>query len=160
MGHLNDELASADAKKRQKDRQSLMAAAENAVKARMQSMDQQVFEQTGKVSPAMMEEWEAKARARAAADSEKRMETHGKVHIGGGKYMDQSEITAIAAGRMQPTLDDINNSAEKSRTREEDIRLDMERKKEEQDVQKQRDKDVKGDIQVQAGKQPCVRLKS
>ncbi|KAI9720909.1 MAG: hypothetical protein M1828_005479 [Chrysothrix sp. TS-e1954] len=149
MGKLNDELASADAKKRTKDRQSLMAAAENAVKARMHSMDQQVFEETGKVSPAMMEEWEAKARARAAADSEKRMETHGKVHIGGGKYMDQSEVNAIAASRLQPTLDDINSSAEKSRAREEEIRLDTERKKEEQDVEKHRDKEVKVDIQRQ-----------
>ena len=122
MSLFNDKLAQVDAKKRQQDRDSLMAAAQRNVKASMHGMDEKVFNETGKASPAMMEEWEAKAAARAKADSEARMVNHGRVNIGGGKYLDQSEVDAIAARRVQPTLDEITAKAEKQRARDEELR--------------------------------------
>lgn len=126
MSLFKDELAQVDAKKRQRDRDALMAAAQRNVKASMTGMDEQVFNQTGKASPAMMEEWEAKAKARAKADSDARMVNHGRVNIGGGKYLDQSEVDAIAAGRVQPTLDEITAKAEKQRARDEELRRQQE----------------------------------
>lgn len=125
MSLFNDKLAEVDATKRQKDRDSLMAAAQRNVKASMHGMDERVFNETGKASPAMMEEWEAKASARAKADSEARMVNHGRVNIGGGKYLDQSEINAIAAQRVQPTLDEITAKAEKQRARDEQLRQEQ-----------------------------------
>lgn len=122
MSLFSDKLAQVDLKKRQTDRDLLMAAAQRNVKARMSGMDEKVFNETGKVSPAMMEEWEAKAKAKAQAESEVRMVNHGKVHIGGGKFLDQSEVDAIAAAKVQPTLDEITETAEKHRARDEELR--------------------------------------
>ncbi|KAI4236512.1 MAG: hypothetical protein LQ349_002499 [Xanthoria aureola] len=122
MSLFKDELAQVDAKKRQKDRDALMAAAQRNVRASITGMDERVFNETGKASPAMTEEWEAKAKARAKADSDARMVNHGRVNIGGGKYLDQSEVDAIAAGRVQPTLDEITEKAEKQRARDEELR--------------------------------------
>ncbi|KAG9720774.1 hypothetical protein KCU60_g18103, partial [Aureobasidium melanogenum] len=114
MSSLNNSVAQQD-EKRNQDRAALLAAAEKRVQAQMHTMDEQVYQQTGQVTPAMMEEWEAKARARATAQSEDRQRNFGKVNIGGGKYMDQSELDAIAQSRLKPTLDEINDNAEKKR---------------------------------------------
>ena len=122
MSLFTDTLAQVDGKKRQKDRDSLMAAAQRNVRASMSAQDERVFNETGKVSPAMMAEWEAKARAKAEADSEARMVNHGMVSIGGGKYLDQSEVDAIAAAKVQPTLDEITVTAERHRARDEELR--------------------------------------
>lgn len=126
MSSFKDELAQVDAKKRQKDRDALMAAAQRNVRASMTGMDEQVFNQTGKASPAMMEEWETKAKARAKADSDARMVNHGRVNIGGGKFLDQSEVDAIAAVKVQPTLDEITAKAERQRARDEELRRQQE----------------------------------
>ena len=126
MSIFNNKLAEVDAKKRQKDRDSLIAAAQRNVTKSMQGMDEKVFADTGKASPAMMAEWEAKARARAEAESKTRMVNHGKVDIGGGRFMDQSEVEAIAATRVQPTLDEITKKAEADRALDEKRRLEAE----------------------------------
>lgn len=122
MSLFTDKLAQVDNKKRQKDRDSLLAAAQRNVRASMTAQDERVFNETGKVSPAMMAEWEAKAKAKAEAESSTRMVNHGKVNIGGGRYMDQSEIDAIASARVQPTLDEVTVTAEKHRARDEELR--------------------------------------
>ncbi|KAI5235714.1 hypothetical protein E4T43_09075 [Aureobasidium subglaciale] len=142
MSSLNNSVAQQD-EKRNQDRAALLAAAEKKVQAQMHLMDEQVFQQTGQVTPAMMEGWEAKARARASADSENRQRNFGKVSIGGGRYMDQSELDAIAQSRLQPTLDQINADAEKKRAREEELRLDQEQRRRTQMSEKEREKEVK-----------------
>jgi hypothetical protein len=123
MNTFNTKLAEAD-KKRLGDRERLLAAAERKVQAQMSEMDEKVFNETGKMSPAMMEDWDNRARAKAAAASQVRMHNHGKVDIGGGKFLDQSEIDAIALANIKPTLDEINDTAEKQRARDEEIRLE------------------------------------
>ena len=147
MSMFTDKLAQVDNKKRQKDRDSLLAAAQRNVRASMTAQDEKVFNETGKVSPAMMAEWEAKAKAKAEAESSTRMVNHGKVNIGGGRYMDQSEVDAIAAAKVQPTLDEVTATAEKQRARDEELRqqqLERERiaAEKEQD-QKLRDQQTK-----------------
>ena len=130
MSLFTGKLDQVDNKKRQKDRESLMAVAQRNVRASMTGMDQKVYNETGKISPAMMEEWEAKAKAKAQAESETRMVNHGRVNIGGGKFLDQSEIDAIAAAKVQPTLDEITTKAEKDRARDEELRqMQLERER-------------------------------
>ncbi|KAL8943638.1 MAG: hypothetical protein Q9216_000926 [Gyalolechia sp. 2 TL-2023] len=132
MSLFKDEVAQVDAKKRQRDRDALLEAAKRNVRANMTGMDERVFNETGKASPAMVEDWEAKATARAKADSDARMVNHGRVNIGGGKYLDQSEVDAIAAGRVQPTLDEITLKAEKQRARDEELRQQQEEREQEE----------------------------
>ena len=156
MSLFSNKLAQVDEKKRQRDRQALMAAAQRNVTARLHGMDEKVFAETGKASPAMMEEWEVKATARAEADSKTRMVNHGKVNIGGGKYLDQAEVDAIALARIQPTLDEINIKAEKQRAREEEIRLDNEERKRLAQEEKRREMELKAEQKRAKGKRTVV----
>ncbi|GAM84690.1 hypothetical protein ANO11243_026890 [Dothideomycetidae sp. 11243] len=143
MSQFSKELDAVDQKKRQTDRAALLVAAEKKVQAQMKGIDAKVFAETGKVSPAMMEEWEAKAREKAMRDSEKRTENFGKANIGGGRYMEQSEIEAIAAARLKPTLDEITENAEKRRAKDEEIRLAIEEKKRQEIRDKQNKQEAK-----------------
>ncbi|KAL9079627.1 MAG: hypothetical protein Q9157_001512 [Trypethelium eluteriae] len=145
MSEFQDQVKQVDAKKRQKDRENLLAAAERSVQSRLHAMDERVFAETGKVSPAMLEEWEAKARAKAAKESESRMQNRGLIDVGGGKLLEQSEIDRIAAERVQPTLDEVNHEAEQHRARDEEMRLDAEEKKRHAQVEKDRDRETKAE---------------
>jgi hypothetical protein len=73
----------------------------------------------------------------------------GRVHVGGGKYLDQSEIDAIAKTRLQPTLDEISDKAEKQRARDEEIRLEQERLRQEQETEKRRQAEIKRELKEQ-----------
>lgn len=156
MSIFNDKLAQVDAKKRQKDRDSLMAAAQRNVTNRMTGIDEKVFADTGKVSPAMMADWEAKARVKAEADSSARIMNHGKINVGGGMMMDQSEVDAIARARVQPTLDEISEKAEAHRARDEELRQAAEERKrlaeEQTKLEKERDTKTKGEWRRFKGK--------
>jgi hypothetical protein len=72
-------------KQRTDDRARLLAAAEKRVHQQMQNMDQKVFEDTGKPTQAMIDDWESKAMAKAERDRADRDQHPGKTHIGGGK---------------------------------------------------------------------------
>ncbi|KAF4550312.1 Eisosome-like protein [Elsinoe fawcettii] len=143
MNQFNKDIETLDEKKRNSDRAALLAAAEKKVQAQMKSMDEKVYAETGTVSQAKLDEWEAKAREKAGRDSQKRQQNFGKADLGGGKFMEQSEIEAIAAARLKPTLDEINENAEKRRARDEEIRLDMEEKKRQEAGERQREREVK-----------------
>lgn len=124
MSLFNSKVAHVDTIKRQKDRETLMAVAQRNVRVSMYGIDEKVYSETGKVSPAMLQSWEDQAYARAEADSKARLATHGMINLGGGKYLDQSEIDAIAAQKVQPTLDEITEKVEKQKTRDELLRLE------------------------------------
>jgi hypothetical protein len=143
MSLFTSKLAEVDGKKRQADRDALLAAAHRNVTKQMNAMDEKVFSDTGKASPQQRELWERQARERAQRDSDERMVNVGKVHIGGGKFMDQSEIDTIAKTRLQPTLDDITEKAEAQRARDEELRLEQERQKAEAEREKQRQAEIK-----------------
>ncbi|QIW96772.1 hypothetical protein AMS68_002290 [Peltaster fructicola] len=150
MSQFNTALASVDAKKQQTDRDALLAVAQKRVQKSMLDMDAKVFQDTGKVSQAMMDEWETKAKKRATEDAEKREINRGKTHIGAGKYMDTAEIEAIAQARLKPTLDEINENAERRRARDEEIRQE----KEQQERFKQQEK-----LRSKEGKEEWKRFK-
>ena len=145
MSIFQNNLAAVDEKKRQRDREALLAAAQRNVRASMHSMDEEVLQETGKSSPAQREEWAAKARERAQADSTARMENYGKVHIGGGKYLDQADVDAVARSRIQPTLDDINEKAEIQQSREVEIKLEQEEQQRQTELEKQRTEELKAE---------------
>ncbi|KAI9675481.1 MAG: hypothetical protein M1829_003285 [Trizodia sp. TS-e1964] len=146
MTMFTSQLAKVDAGKQQVDREALMAAAQRNVSARMSTMDKKIYSDTGKITPSMMEEWELKARATAEAESKSRMTNYGKVAIGGGKYVEQSDVDAVAAKNVQPFLDEINSKAEKHRALEEEARLDEERRKLTAEEEKARGKDMKDEL--------------
>jgi len=159
MNQFSDSLAGLDARKRETDREAVRLLAQKRVQARLHDMDEKVFMETGKVSPAIKKDWEAKARQKAVADSEKRNQTSGKVHIGGGKFMDQSEINAIAAARVQPTLDEITATAEDQRARDEQNRVDAEHRRFVLETERQRERDNKTELKRVRGKPHRLRRK-
>ncbi|KAF2031807.1 hypothetical protein EK21DRAFT_87837 [Setomelanomma holmii] len=168
MDQFNKQLADVDAKKRENDRKYLIAAAERKVQAQMQGMDKKIYDETGNMSPAMIAQWDEKARQKAVANSETRMENHGKVHIGNGKWMDQSDIDAIAQARIQPTLDEITEKTEKRRAgdekrraAEEERRLELEEKKRREKVEKERAAEIKAEErQVKDEEKRAAKLRS
>ncbi|RMZ92680.1 hypothetical protein DV736_g112, partial [Chaetothyriales sp. CBS 134916] len=146
MSMFQSKLAEVDAKKRQADRDALLEVAHRNVTAKLNKMDKKVFADTGKASPQQRELWERQARERAQRESDERMTNVGRVHVGGGKYLDQSEIDTIARMRLQPTLDDITEKAEQQRARDEETRLDQERQKREAMSEKMRQAEIKQDL--------------
>ena len=143
MSMFSDKLSQVDQKKRQKDRDALLAAAQRNVKAQLQGMDQKVYNETGMVNPTMVTHWEARAHQAAQVNHETRNVNKGKIDIGGGKFMDPSEVNAIATKRVQPVLDDINERAEAERERQAIAKMEEETRKAELEKQKARDREVK-----------------
>ena len=143
MSMFSDKLSQVDEKKRQKDRDSVLAAAQRNVKAQLQSMDQKVYNETGMVNPSMKTDWEAKAHQVAQVNHESRNQNKGKIDIGGGKFMDPHEVNTIAAKRVQPVLDDITTKAENERERQAALRLEAEARQAELERSKARDREVK-----------------
>lgn len=128
MSQFSSNVSQIDAQKRQKDRDALIAAAQRNVTKQLQGIDERVFADTGKVPPSLLSEWEAKAdaAARERGDSRMETETYGKVHIGGGKFIDQSDIDEIAQRNVQPVLDEIQEEADAERERQAAIKAEKE----------------------------------
>ena len=143
MSIFSNRLSEVNKTKQKEDRDALLAAAQRNVKARLHGMDEKVYNETGKVNPTLMSGWEVKAQAAAQLQSESRNENQGKRDIGGGMYMNQEQIDAIAAKRMQPMLDDINEKAENERERLAALKLEEESKKAEQERERERDREAK-----------------
>jgi hypothetical protein len=156
MQEFNQQLADVDAKKREQDRKGLIAAAERKVKAQMQGLDKDIYDKTGKMSNSMVDDWDEKARQRALANSETRMENHGRVNIGNGKWMDQADIDAIAQARLQPTLNEISEKAEKQRALDAERQFELEKKKRQEQEEKARQAEIKAE--EKRGKGEAQRL--
>lgn len=146
MSQLNQNIQDTDMRRREQDRANVMAAAERRVHAQLASMDERVFNDTGKVSQAMQEQWEANARARAQRESTARMQNVGKTYIGQGRFLDQAEIEAIAAARLKPTLDEITETANRRRAYDEQVKLQNEAKERAKISSKQNEEHEKVEI--------------
>ncbi|KAH7336536.1 putative Eisosome protein 1 [Rhexocercosporidium sp. MPI-PUGE-AT-0058] len=143
MSQFSSNLSQVDEKKRQQDRENLIAAAQRNVTKSLHGMDEKVFADTGKIAPSLLNEWEVKAHAAAQANSDTRMENHGKVHIGGGKFINQSEINLVAARNVQPVLDEINEKAEAERERQAALKAEQETQQRKAAEKKAREKEQK-----------------
>lgn len=143
MNLFSNNVSHVDDKKRQRDREALVAAAQRNVNKSLHGMDEQVFADTGKVAPSLLNEWELKAHQAAQAKSEARLENFGKVNIGGGKFVDQSVIDDAAARKIQPVLDEMNTKAEAQRFRDAELRLEEENRRRKSQEAKMREKESK-----------------
>jgi len=148
MSLFSSRLSEVDEQKRQRDRQALLAIAQKNVKAQLEGMDQKVYAETGKVTPAKLSEWELKAHAAAHARSEaRRDENTGKIDLGGGMFMDPKDVGDIAAKRVQPLLDEINAKAAQERERQAALKAEEEARKLEEEKQKARDREIKENLE-------------
>jgi len=143
MSLFSSNLSQVDEKKRAQDREALIAVAQRNVTKSLNGMDQKLFAETGKASPALLSQWEVKAHAAAQANSDARMSNHGKVHIGGGKFLDRSEIDKVAQRNVQPVLDEINEKAEAERERQAALKLEQETIARKAAEKKSREKEAK-----------------
>lgn len=146
MSLFSTRLTEVDESQRAKDRDALLAAAQRNVKAAMEGMDEKVSRDTGRVTSAKLSEWELRAHATAQARSDERKGggvAAGKVDLGGGQYMDRERVEEIAAKRVQPLLDEINEKAEIERKRIVALREEQEKKRLEWEAEKARNAEVK-----------------
>jgi hypothetical protein len=157
----NKNVPDVDMEKRTRDRQALLAAAQRNVKAQMEGMDRRVYEETGRIQPVKMSDWEAKAHSAALLNSETRKaDDHGLIDIGGGRLMSQEEINAIAARNVQPLIDDISHKAEVERERIAALKMDQERQKEKAAREKAHEHEIHDIHKKLKGKchRSCARL--
>lgn len=154
MSLFSTKLDQVDESKRTRDREALLAAAQRNVKATLNGMDEKMYRDQGRVPPAKLNEWEAKAHAAAQARSDTRTagDMTGKVNLGAGQYMDREKVEEIAAKRVQPVLDEINEKAELERQRivaqreeQEKKRLDWEAEKAKNAEAKEHARKLKGE---------------
>ncbi|OAQ85362.1 eisosome protein 1 protein [Purpureocillium lilacinum] len=143
MSMFSTKLSQVDKDKREKDREALLAAAQRNVKARLQGMDEKVYQETGRVNPSMVSDWELKAQQAAQSRHDTRSENRGKIDIGGGKFMSPEEVDAIAARKVQPVLDDINEKTEAERERQAVLKMEEQARRDEAEKQKARDREIK-----------------
>jgi hypothetical protein len=143
MSLFSSNLSQVDAKKRQQDREALIAAAQRNVTKSLHGMDEKVFADTGKVAPSLLSEWEVKAHAAAQAKSDTRMENYGKINIGGGKFINQSAVDLVAQKNVQPVLDEINEKAQAERERVAAAKMEQETQARKAAEQKAREREKK-----------------
>ncbi|KAL2025055.1 hypothetical protein VTK56DRAFT_57 [Thermocarpiscus australiensis] len=128
---------------RAQNRDALLAAAHRNVKAQLRDMDERLRSEKGQVAQINVDDWGRKARAAAQARFDAaNHENVGKVDVGGGKFMDRSEVEAIAARKAQPLLDEINERAEEEKQRRMVDKMEEERRKEEAERDKMREKEI------------------
>ncbi|KAF8245327.1 hypothetical protein K440DRAFT_407545 [Wilcoxina mikolae CBS 423.85] len=132
---LDEDIDRTDRRKRGQDALLLMSTARKNVQTRLSEQDRQIAE-----SRALRKDWLPKATEIAQRQSDQRMQrtqNHGKVDIGGGKYMTQEEIDRIAKRNVRPVIDDINERAEEhhqlKRERREEKAREMARRLDEAD---------------------------
>ncbi|KAI1155761.1 hypothetical protein F4825DRAFT_406471 [Nemania diffusa] len=142
MSLFSNRLSEIDERKRQQDQDLLLTAAQRNVHERLKGMDAKIANETGMVPPPTLTQWELKARAVAQSRALQKDNRQGKVDIGAGMQMDQEDINAIAARKVQPILDEINAKAELEHARQLELRMEMERKKDEQEAEKARQREV------------------
>lgn len=146
MSLFSTRLSQVDESQRARDRDALLAAAQRNVKAAMEGMDEKMYRDTGRVTPAKLSEWELRAHTTAQARSHERQgsgSATGKVDLGGGQFMDRGRVEEIAAKRVQPLLDEINEKAEMERKRIVALREEQEKKRLEWEAEKARNAEIK-----------------
>lgn len=168
MSLFSTRIGEVDQAKRARDREALLAAAQRNVKARMEDMDEIMYQEQGKIAPSKLSEWELKARAAAQARYVPRMEDRtDKVDLGAGVYMDREKIQEIAAKRVQPVLDEINEKAQTEHLRIAALKAEQEKKRLEAEAEKARNAEIKetarhlkGEYNSIARQEPTLKVMS
>ncbi|KAK9452020.1 uncharacterized protein V1518DRAFT_363836, partial [Limtongia smithiae] len=103
----------------------LLAAAQNNVNKEMGKIDKNIRENT------VWGNKEYNAIALAIAEQEihgARSQNSGKIDIGGGRFMTAEEVQEIAKKHVQPVLDELHEKAMEQREKDENARIEKERK--------------------------------
>lgn len=137
-------LGEVDEGKRSRDREALMAAAQRNVKACLEDMDEKIYKDQGKIAPSKLSEWELRAHAAAQARSDARTAYRtDQIDLGAGIYMDRAQVQEIAAKRVQPVLDEINEKAQTEHLRVAALKAEQEKKRIETESEKARNAEIK-----------------
>ncbi|PLB46967.1 hypothetical protein P170DRAFT_438678 [Aspergillus steynii IBT 23096] len=147
MTNLRSKLDAVD-EQRQRDRALLMEAARKNVDAAIQDMEKRAYADTGRAPPSVRKEWEDAALARAEKDMQEidaQLIQPDRVNLGAHKFVDMSDVEALARSRLQPTFDEIHERAEAQRARELEQRLDEEERLRHDAVERQREADTRAE---------------
>jgi len=108
----------ADEEQRRKDREAVLTVARKNVESQLRGIDESIYEETGKVPPCKLTEWAPRAEAVALAKVASEMPPPGKRDVGGGMYVAQDEIDAVAVRKVKPILREMDVRAEKEHERQ------------------------------------------
>ncbi|KAJ5672383.1 hypothetical protein N7507_001510 [Penicillium longicatenatum] len=129
--------------KRTRDRALLMEAARRNVDATLMSMEMKMYADKGRAPPSLQKEWDEAAHERVRREAEAAEANSAargnRVNIGTHQYMDMADVEAVARSRLQPTLDEITESAEQKRADEVEARLDAEEKERHAAIERERE---------------------
>ena len=153
MSSLRTKLDAVD-EKRENDRSQLMEAARRNVDAAIQDMDQWVYTSTGRAPPSAWEKYEEVAEDRLKEEQQQQTQAEypDRVNIGAQRFIDMADVEAVARSRVQPTLDEIHDHAEKQRAKEMDERLDAEQRQRREATERQREAELKTEEKRMRGK--------
>ena len=98
--------------------EALMAIARGRAEKKITQIDEDVFYK----NPALNLKYYTAALAVAEEKGKGRMVNHGKIDIGGGKFMSQSDIDAIAERNVRPVINEISEKAQAQRQADEERR--------------------------------------
>ena len=147
--------AEADAMERERDRAKVLAAAQRNVRSQLDGIDKSVADRTGMMPPSTKGVWasraQAIAQAKAAAAAAPEGPHEGERNVGGGRYVAQDEIEAVARENLKPLLLEIDERAEKERERQRVQKEEMEAKKAEAAKKEAYDKEVKDNLRKLKG---------
>lgn len=157
MSFFSTRLGEVDEVKRARDREALLAAAQRNVRARLEGMDEKICKEQGKIAPSKLNEWELKAHAAAQARSAARTgDRTDQIDLGAGVYMDREKVQEIAAKRVQPVLDEINEKAQTEHLRIAALKAEQEKKRLEAEGEKARNAEIKETTRQLKGKLNCA----
>jgi hypothetical protein len=105
--------------------EALMAVARDRAEKKLSQIDEDVFYK----NPTLNLKYYTAALAAAEEKGKDRMVNHGKIDIGGGKFMSQSDIDAIAERNVRPVINEISEKAQAQRQADEERRQAEEEEK-------------------------------
>ena len=104
----------------EKSEADVLEAARKNVQSQLDDIDRTVGERTGMVPPSRRSAWHSRARAVAQAKSAAAAAPaphDGRRDVGGGLYVPQEDIEAVAKQNLKPLLLEMDERAEKERER-------------------------------------------
>lgn len=105
--------------------ESIMALAKERANKSIAQIDEDVYYK----NPTLNTKYYTAALAIAEENGKERLVNHGKIDIGGGKFMSQSDIEDIAKRNVRPVLNEISEKAQAQRQADEERRIAEEEEK-------------------------------
>lgn len=142
MTELQRRVAKVDDQKRRQDHAELLARAQSNAFNAIHGIDHEIYENTGRASQALVDEWAEHARM-LNEDAKGNM----FVPIGGGKYIGKDEVEEIARARLKPGMGEIAREEQSEEALEVEAHLDEEHRRYWAELDKEREADLKKEEQ-------------